>query len=105
MVDNPIDTIHFAGGSINLTCTIFGVPYPEVVWFKDGILLEENDRISISNVTLSQTPNEIIDLSTLSFTDLELSDDADYFCQGYNPGAFDAVFFINSSSAHLTVQC
>ena len=105
VVEDPVDTIHFAGGSINLTCTVFGVPYPVVVWFKDDMLFSEDDRISISNITLSQSPNEIIDQSILSFTDLELSDDADYFCQGSNPGAFDAIFVVNSARAHLTVQC
>ena len=105
IVEDPVDTVHFAGGSINLNCTVFGVPYPMEVWFKNGVLLSEDDRISISNVTLSQTPNEIIDQSILSFTELELSDDADYFCQGSNPGTFDAVFIIDSATAHLTVQC
>ena len=100
-----MDTVHFAGGSINLTCTFFGVPYPIVVWYKNGAPFSGDDRISISNVTLVQTPNEIIDQSTLSFTDLELSDDADYFCEGSNPGSFDIRFVRNSEVAHLTVQC
>ena len=104
-MEDPVDTVHFAGGSINLTCTVFGVPYPEVIWFKDGVQLSADDRISFSNVTISLTPNEIIDQSTLSFTDLELSDDADYFCQGSNPGAFDAVFIVDSATAHLQVEC
>ena len=105
IVEDPVDTVHFAGGSINLTCTVFGVPYPVVIWFKNGVQLSADDRISFSNVTVSQTPNEIIDQSTLSFTNLDLSDDADYFCQGSNPGAFDAVFVVDSATAHLRVEC
>ena len=105
VVKDPVDTVHFAGGSINLTCTVLGVPYPVVVWFKDGVLLSEDNRISIRNITLLQTPNEIINQSILSFTNLELSDDADYFCRGSNPGAFDVIFVVDSARAHLTVEC
>ncbi|KFO97846.1 M-protein, striated muscle, partial [Calypte anna] len=36
------------GKTLNLTCTVFGNPDPEVVWFKNDSMFESNERYSFS---------------------------------------------------------
>ena len=104
MLEDPTDLIHFAGGSINLICTVFGDWNLEVVWFKNGTLIRDDTFLIVNNNIIEETHNGIIVQSFLSITYLDLSDEADYFCQGSNPGAFDVVFQISSAAVHVTVQ-
>ena len=59
----------------------------------------------ITNRTIIDEVNEGLAESTITFFDLELSDDADYHCQASNPGAHDTVFNVSSNQSHLTVRC
>ena len=129
MLEDPKDITHFVGGSINLTCIIFGDQRLEVVWFRNDTLISEedctnitngifeevawfgndtliskNNCISTTNTIIEESPNGITLQSSLSITNLLLSDDVDYFCQGSNPGAFNKTLQMNSTSAHVTVQ-
>ena len=99
-----METTHFAGGSISLYCRASGIPSAAFVWYKDGQQVIEDGRVAISNTTVTDTPNEVIIQSTLSFADLMLSDDADYLCEATNPGAYDTTFTVRSDPAHLNVQ-
>lgn len=38
------------GSDIELPCSIVGYPLPQVEWFKDGIPIEQSDRIRISGM-------------------------------------------------------
>ena len=104
VLEDPVDIIHFAGGSINLTCTVFGDWNLEVVWFKNGTLISDDPFPTINDDIIEENPNGITVQSFLSITYLDPSDEADYFCQGSNPDVFDVVFQISSASAHVTVQ-
>ena len=104
IVQDPIETTHFAGGNITLSCTASGVPLPTIIWLKDGEELVEDARVSYANTTILDTPNQGQVLSVLSFFDLQLTDDADYACRATNPGAYDNSFTVTSNSSHLNVQ-
>ena len=106
IVNNPVDTIHFAGGTISLSCNASGVPIPTFSWHKnnDEYLSDDDPRIMITNRTIIDEVNEGLAESTITFFDLELSDDADYHCQASNPGAHDTVFNVSSNQSHLLVQ-
>ena len=104
IVDDPVETTHFAGGNITLSCTASGVPLPAIVWLKDGEELQQDARVFYANTTLRDTPNRGLILSTLSFADLQLTDDADYACRATNPGAYSNSFTVTSNSSHLNVQ-
>ena len=104
IVHDPTETTHFAGGSISLYCSASGIPPAAFVWYKNELQISEDGRVTIFNTTVRDTPNEVIIQNTLSFANLMLSDDADYFCEARNPGAYDTVFVVRSDSAHLNVQ-
>ena len=104
IVQDPVETTHFAGGNVSLFCSASGIPSAAFVWYKDGQEVFEDGRVTIFNTTLTDMPNEIIIQNTLSFTNLMLSDDADYSCEARNPGAYGTIFVVRSNTAHLNVQ-
>ena len=104
IVQGPVETTHFAGGNISLYCRASGIPSAAFVWYKDGQQVFEDGKVAIFNTTLTDTPSEIVIQNTLSFTDLMLSDDADYLCEASNSGAYGTVFVVESDPAHLNVQ-
>ena len=106
VLEDPRDITHFAGGSIDLTCTVFGDFNLSVVWFKNDTLISEDVIFTITNSILEETPNGIIVQSFLSIAFLNLTYDADYFCQGFSyESAFGNILQHSSASAHVTVQC
>ena len=104
IVQDPMETTHFAGGSVSLTCSASGIPSPAFVWFKDGQQMFEGGRVTILSTTLTDTPNKVVVQSTLSFMNLMLSDDANYFCEASNPGAYGTTFVARSDTARLIVE-
>ena len=90
-----------------MQCTASGIPVPNITWSKDGqpLLVTGDSRLSITNTVTLDTPNEKTIKSILNLQGLELSDDADYYCEANNTGANGAVFRSISESAHLSVQC
>ena len=104
IVQDPVETTHFAGGNISLFCSASGIPSPAFVWYKDGQQVFEDGRVTIFNTTVTDTPNEVVIQNALSFTNLMLSDDANYFCEASIPGASDTVFVVQSDTAHLNVE-
>ena len=98
-----MNAVLFAGGNISLQCNASGRPMPSVNWYKSGQLLQVSggSRVSISNTVLLEDQTIA---STLAFQELQLSDDADYYCEANNTGANDIVFSVISPTVHLTVQ-
>ena len=61
-VDSPQDVLLSTGSNFTLTCNATGVPFPQLAWYKDGVLLTasipgrldvQTNEISVYNVTLS----------------------------------------------------
>ena len=102
---NLMNVSQFAGGSISLNFSASGIPPAEFSWYKNGQQLIENETVTIINTTKLETPNIIIIQSTLHFTNLSQSDEADYHCEASNSGAHDADFVVISHMVHLSVQC
>ncbi len=48
-VSLPLSINATQGATITLDCDATGVPAPDIVWYKDGVLLLESDRLSISH--------------------------------------------------------
>ena len=105
IVSDPMETTHFAGGSTVLSCTASGLPIPTVVWLKDGVQILDDGRVAISNATLTETSEEGLVQSNLTFSDLQLSDDANYACEAMNAGALGTTFTVTSMPARLIVEC
>ena len=103
--NNPINTTHYAGGNISLSCNASGIPLPTFKWFKNGVLLNATNRVSFFDMIHFESAIDSLVESTIVLTNLILSDDDDYHCEASNPGAYDTVFIVNSNTAHLTIQC
>lgn len=61
------------GEPFRMFCNIIGLPEPEKNWYKNGILIENDTRISIST-----------DKSTLDIKYLKVEDDGEFKCVGEN---------------------
>ena len=96
---------HFAGGTVSMNCSASSVLLANMVWYKNNEQIFEDERVKIFNTIDSGNSNKTVVRSTLLFTNLTQSDDADYFCEASNLGAVRTNFIINSSVAHLTIQC
>ena len=103
--NNPVNTTHYAGGNISLSCNASGIPLPTFKWFKNGVLLNATNRVSFFDMIHFESAIDSLVESTIVLTNLILSDDDDYHCEASNPGAHDTVFIVNSNTAHLTIQC
>ena len=104
-MNDPVDTVHYAGGNISLSCNASGIPVPTFQWFKNEAFIAANERVFNFTTVHYQSSTESLLESTLVLMELVLSDDDDYHCQATNPGAHTTVFTVSSSTFHLTVQC
>ena len=105
IVKNLMNVAHFAGGTVSLNFSASGFPPAEFSWYKNGQRLVEDERVTIINTTKLETPNKIITQSTLRFTNLSQSNEADYHCEARNLGAQEMDFVVISHMVHLSVQC
>ena len=82
-----------------LNCSAMSLPIPEIVWIKDGTIVDEgsDNRIDINQMLVMLSTDEV--LSTLTIANLSLSDDGSYSCNASNDNG-SAV----SNTANLTVQ-
>ena len=65
---------------LELTCEAYGASSPEVVWLKDGIVLQSLPGRRITTVDAGR-PNGGITRSTLNLTEVQLSDAGEYTCR------------------------
>ena len=74
------------GHSVSLNCTADGVPRPVIVWRKNGQLLLNTSRITISSTGQSNGfhSNYFPTTSVLTITDLRGSDNGSYSCRSKN---------------------
>ena len=102
VVDDPVDTVHFRGGNNFLSCNASGVPLPTFKWYQDDIEITDSSRIS-SDILINEVNDGLVQ-STLTFPEIELSDDGDYYCEASNTGAYTTVFTVVSATVHFTVE-
>ena len=103
-MDGPTEATTLAGGYISLHCTASGIPFPDIVWYKDGQVISQDERVEIINADPEQTQDTTVTQTTLSIADLRLSDAGNYICEANNTGAYATVFVVRSKPAHLSVQ-
>ena len=94
---------NYTAGSAVFSCLATGIPIPIITWFKNNTKLSSSGRLTIVN-QLSVTLNEKNITSTLTITNLEISDTAFYLCETSNTGA-SVTFGDSSDKAYLSVQC
>ena len=88
---------HFRGGTINITCSFTGLPIPTITWLKNNVELVYTDIISpVESVQFNDTWG--IKQSVLVFTNLQLTDTADYHCVANNTGAPGNTFIVQSTA-------
>ena len=115
----PVITVHpltqpgIAGGNVTLTCTAIGFPLTiiqplneeigAIVWLKNNVLVT-SELIPLS--TIQRVPGNTLDITvftSLTITDLQLRDVANYSCNASND-LFEPRFDV-SNDAELTVLC
>ena len=100
-----MEATRLAGGDNSLHCAASGIPLPDIVWYKDGQVVPQDERVKFINENPEQTQDATVAQTTLSITDLKLSDGGNYICEANNTGVYSTVFVIRSEPAHLSVQC
>ena len=96
------DVSHFRGGTINITCSFTGLPIPTITWLKNNVELVYTDIISpVESVQFNATWG--IRQSVLVFTNLQLTDTADYHCVANNTGAPGNTFIVQSTVSSIFV--
>jgi len=73
------DAIFPVGGILKAELKVSGLPSPRLTWMKDGVVFDENDRISIVFDTKTGT-------WTLIIRDCQTTDTGVYECRAQNPG-------------------
>ena len=81
------------GQSVSFNCTADGVPQPVIVWRKNGQLILNTNRITISSTGQSNGfhSNYFPTTSVLTITDLRGSDNGSYSCRIKNADNIKAV--------------
>ncbi len=110
---HPLTQPGIAGGNITLTCTAIGFPLTiiqplneeigDIVWLKNNVLVT-SELIPLS--TIQRVPGNTLDITvftSLTITDLQLRDVANYSCNASND-LFEPRFDV-SNDAELTVLC
>lgn len=92
-----------AGQGTTFSCTFSGFPVPNVVWFKDGVVLPSSDRASMSINIVGPTDGIQNATNTLQISGLVLSDRANYSCYADNDLARPQQ--LESNRLEFIVQC
>ena len=84
--------------NVSMNCEAFGVPPPNITWFKG------TDPLDLSSPLITSTSNTIghITSSEINITLLSFSDDSDYYCTATN--VLVSVQTTRSAVANLTVH-
>ncbi len=68
---------------LELTCEAYGIPSPDVVWLINGIAVQNLSTRRVITVEVGQSLGELGNLtqSTLSLSEVQLSDAGEYTCR------------------------
>ena len=88
-----------AGGRYSLSCVASGYPPPTFSWFHNQVELQ---AVTISNIVNDDGSLPLV-MSSLNFTQLDLSDEGVYDCNASNSLAIFAWTY--SSSGYLEMDC
>lgn len=81
-LEKPIDLKE--GGTLNLTCRVWGWPPPQCTWIrKDKVLSPADPGVSLSNVLRTGSNMNIVN-GQLVISDMKRSDQTDYICSANN---------------------
>ena len=97
---------------LELTCEAYGIPQPEVVWLHNGIALQNLPGRRVITVEDGGSLGELGNLtrSTLSLTEVQLSDAGEYTCRAISgnvspiPGT-TAWTFMFEVTGELLIYC
>ena len=88
----PTDISIKAGTSVTIYCPSSGVDTPSIVWFRDGVLVTSNDRLTISTTTLLGA----VTTSVLRIDKFRPIDAGTYQCTATN--------FVDSANGEVTLM-
>lgn len=83
----PRETIVTEGGDVTLKCNVTGVPKPRVVWKKDGKLVTNSSRYTVTTDVTAVA----FTLSQLQIRKVTKGDIAVYSCISWNRGSVRVV--------------
>ena len=95
----PVDTTCVEGTSCQLTCLVEGVPSPNISFWKNNYLVEEETGIELMTTVNNYTHRGV----TLNFTSIRLSDVGNYSCHADNDLVKPARD--QSDNITLTIHC
>lgn len=101
---HPITQAGIAGGVVTLNCTAYGFPLPAIAWLKDGVVVT-SDLIPDGVIMGTQgvLPTDITVFSSLTISNLQLHDVANYTCNVTNN--FVEFRSAVANNGFLTVLC
>uniref|UniRef100_A0A0N5CB57 Muscle M-line assembly protein unc-89 n=1 Tax=Strongyloides papillosus TaxID=174720 RepID=A0A0N5CB57_STREA len=72
LIDKWVDR----GGELSMTCTVTGAPFPEIKFYRNGVLLRPNNKVKIEILSDG--------VCNLTVSDCTLSDEGIYRCEAEN---------------------
>ncbi len=72
------------GETLVISCNITSTTAPVISWIHQGVTLTESNNIFINNNEMILTDGDVSVISTLTITELEITDDGLYNCQATN---------------------
>ena len=95
IVDSPQSVVAITDDEASFNCSARGKPTPTITWWRDGVMLQSDDKFEISS---SMGDEEYYTSSQLLISSIDLEDADTYICIAGNPVGQ------NMASATLDVQ-
>lgn len=99
LVGQPTAQSVSEGNTVYMSCAIYGYPFPEIVWFKDGQLVGDTNSTLTINDNIVNYNGALVVQSTLKMCLVGVEDSGMYSCRA----ATRDFGTVNSPNAALTV--